>query len=55
MDIDSYICDVSNPQDVARVAKEIREDVGEPTILVNNAGIISGKSIMDLSVEEIKK
>ncbi|KAF9286497.1 hypothetical protein BGZ68_002865 [Mortierella alpina] len=55
LDIDSYICDVSNPQDIARVAKEIREDVGEPTILVNNAGIVNGKSIMDLSVEEIKK
>ncbi|KAF9954877.1 hypothetical protein BGZ72_004191 [Mortierella alpina] len=55
LDIDSYICDVSDPQDIARVAKEIREDVGEPTILVNNAGIVSGKSIMDLSVEEIKK
>ncbi|KAF9575170.1 hypothetical protein EC968_004106 [Mortierella alpina] len=55
LDIDSYICDVSDPQDIARVAKEIREDVGEPTILVNNAGIIVGKSILDLSVEEIKK
>ncbi|KAF9960428.1 hypothetical protein BGZ70_008610 [Mortierella alpina] len=55
LDIDSYICDVSDPQDIARVAKEIREDVGEPTILVNNAGIVTGKSIMDLSVEEIKK
>ncbi|KAG0374935.1 hypothetical protein BGX24_009739 [Mortierella sp. AD032] len=51
----SYICDVSDPEDIARVAKEIREDVGEPTILVNNAGIINGRSILDLSIEEIKR
>lgn len=55
MDIDSYICDISNPEDIARVAKEIREDIGEPTILVNNAGIINGKSILDLSIEDIKR
>ncbi|KAF9434836.1 hypothetical protein BGZ76_007346 [Entomortierella beljakovae] len=55
LDIDSYICDVSNPEDIARVAKEIREDVGEPTILVNNAGIVIGKSILDTSIQDIKK
>ncbi|KAF9200053.1 hypothetical protein BGZ49_009749 [Haplosporangium sp. Z 27] len=55
LDIDSYICDVSNPEDIARVAKEIREDIGEPTILVNNAGIVIGKSILDLSNEDIKR
>ncbi|KAF9170791.1 hypothetical protein BGX21_009105 [Mortierella sp. AD011] len=55
LDIDSYICDVSNPEDIARVAKEIREDVGEPTILINNAGIVNGKSILDLSTEDIKR
>ncbi|KAF9348726.1 hypothetical protein BGX26_012881 [Mortierella sp. AD094] len=55
LDIDSYICDVSNPEDIARVAKEIREDIGEPTILVNNAGIITGRSILDLSIEDIRR
>ncbi|KAF9916240.1 hypothetical protein BX616_004263, partial [Lobosporangium transversale] len=54
VDIESYICDVSNPEDIVRVAKEIREDVGEPTILVNNAGIVHGKPILDLSVDDIK-
>ncbi|KAG0211487.1 hypothetical protein BGX28_007848 [Mortierella sp. GBA30] len=55
LDIDSYVCDVSDPEDIARVAKEIREDVGEPTILVNNAGIVNGKPILDLSVADIKR
>ncbi|KAF9363150.1 hypothetical protein BGX34_004769 [Mortierella sp. NVP85] len=55
LDIESYICDVSNPEDIARVAKEIREEVGEPTILINNAGIVNGKSILESSPEEIKR
>ncbi|KAG0351598.1 hypothetical protein BC939DRAFT_480443 [Gamsiella multidivaricata] len=55
LDIDSYICDVSSPEDIARVAKEIREDVGEPTILINNAAIVNGQSILDLSAEDIKR
>ncbi|KAF8937425.1 retinal short-chain dehydrogenase/reductase [Dissophora ornata] len=55
LDIESYICDASNPEDIARAAKEIREEFGEPTILVNNAGIVNGKSILDLSNEDIKK
>jgi hypothetical protein len=55
VDIESYICDVSDPEDIARAAKEIREDVGEPTILINNAAIINGRSILDLSIEDIKR
>ncbi|KAG0296448.1 hypothetical protein BGZ97_004531 [Linnemannia gamsii] len=55
LDIESYICDVSDPEDIARAAKEIREDVGEPTILINNAAIINGRSILDLSIEDIKR
>ncbi|KAF9925761.1 hypothetical protein FBU30_004503 [Linnemannia zychae] len=55
LDIESYICDVSDPLDIARVAKEIREDVGEPTILVNNAGIVHGRSILDLSIKDIQR
>ncbi|KAG0227833.1 retinal short-chain dehydrogenase reductase [Mortierella sp. GBAus27b] len=55
LDIDSYICDVSRPDEIARVAKEIREDVGEPTVVINNAGIVYGKSILESSPEEIKR
>ncbi|KAF9161360.1 hypothetical protein DFQ26_004631 [Actinomortierella ambigua] len=53
--IESYICDVSDPKDIARVAKLIREDVGEPTIIVNNAGIVIGKSIQDLTEQDIRR
>ncbi|KAG0223266.1 hypothetical protein BGW42_006001 [Actinomortierella wolfii] len=53
--IESYVCDVSDPKDIARVAKLIREDVGEPTIIVNNAGIVTGKSIMDLTEQDVRR
>lgn len=55
MDIASYICDVSKPEEIARVAKEVREEFGEPTILINNAAIVYGRSILDSSPEQIKR
>ena len=34
-----YRADISQPEDVARLAREIRHDLGVPTILVNAAGV----------------
>ncbi|TID30256.1 hypothetical protein CANINC_001136 [Pichia inconspicua] len=50
-----YVCDVSNPDDVKVKAKQVLEDVGIITILVNNAGIVSGEKILDLSFDQIEK
>ncbi|CAG8776887.1 6565_t:CDS:2, partial [Ambispora leptoticha] len=50
-----YECDVSDIDQVKSVAKKIVEDVGHPTILVNNAGIIRGKTILDEPEREIQK
>lgn len=47
-----YWCDVSEPGEVEKVAKEIRADLGNPTILINNAGIARGKTILDTTLEE---
>jgi len=33
-----YKCDITSPATLAAVGKEIRKDVGNPTILINNAG-----------------
>lgn len=41
--------------EVTRVAKKIVEEVGNPTILINNAGVVSGKSILDLDEQEIQR
>ncbi|NXF11520.1 RDHE2 dehydrogenase, partial [Smithornis capensis] len=42
-----YICDCSKRQDVYRVADQVKKEVGDVTILVNNAGIVTGKKFMD--------
>ncbi|WWC59961.1 uncharacterized protein I303_102524 [Kwoniella dejecticola CBS 10117] len=51
--INTYICDVSHYKAVEAVAEQIREEVGDPTILVNNAGVVQGKLLLDLTEEDI--
>jgi NAD(P)-dependent dehydrogenase (short-subunit alcohol dehydrogenase family) len=65
-----YKCDVGDKEQVARVAIEIERDVsplhlrtdstnapqlGTPTILINNAAIVNGKPLIDLSLDEIDR
>ncbi|MEO7350246.1 MAG: SDR family NAD(P)-dependent oxidoreductase [Terrimesophilobacter sp.] len=38
--IHSYVVDLSSRRDIATVAARVRNDVGDPHVLVNNAGII---------------
>jgi len=50
-----YKCDVSKWEEVEAVAKLVVEEIGQPTILINNAGVVQGKLILDLSPEDIKQ
>ncbi|KAK6198058.1 uncharacterized protein RJT21DRAFT_133555 [Scheffersomyces amazonensis] len=50
-----YQCDVSNRVQVSMVQKQIKQEVGKVTILINNAGITTGKTLLNLSYEEIEK
>ncbi|TVY37949.1 Epidermal retinol dehydrogenase [Lachnellula occidentalis] len=50
-----YKCDVGDREQVAKVAFEIERDLGTPTILINNAAIVNGKPLLDLSIEEIER
>jgi all-trans-retinol dehydrogenase (NAD+) len=50
-----FVCDVAHAQDVYRVAGQVRAQVGAPEILVNNAGVVSGKPFLDCSDEEIQR
>ena len=51
----AYTCDCSKREDIYRVAEEVRSDVGDVTILINNAGIVSGKKLLDTSDQSIEK
>ncbi|XP_017567925.1 epidermal retinol dehydrogenase 2 [Pygocentrus nattereri] len=41
-----YTCDCSHREEVYRVADQVKREVGDVTILVNNAGIVTGKKFL---------
>lgn len=51
----SYQVDVSDPKNIKESADFAREHFGDVTILINNAGIVSGKNILENSNEMVKK
>ena len=48
-------CDVTDSEAVDAAANEIREKLGAPSILVNNAGIGSDYPIFELPPQRVKK
>lgn len=50
-----YKCDVSKWEEVEAVSKKVIEEIGEPTILVNNAGVVQGKPLVNLSQADIQQ
>ncbi|XP_040442868.1 epidermal retinol dehydrogenase 2 [Falco naumanni] len=53
--IHCYICDCSKRQDVYRVADQVKKEVGDVSILVNNAGIVTGKKFLDCPDSLVEK
>jgi all-trans-retinol dehydrogenase (NAD+) len=51
----SFTCDCSSKDDIYKIANEIKANVGDVTILINNAGIVSGKKYLQISDEMIEK
>ncbi|KAG9482385.1 short-chain dehydrogenase/reductase 3 [Eleutherodactylus coqui] len=50
-----FTCDVGNREEVYQQAKAVREKVGDVTILVNNAAVVHGKSLMDSDDDALLK
>ncbi|EOA92082.1 uncharacterized protein SETTUDRAFT_162599 [Exserohilum turcica Et28A] len=50
-----YECDVSDAKQVEAAAARIVEDLGAPTILINNAGIMQPKSILESTAEDVQR
>ena len=48
-----YKCNVRERHEIYKTAKKVREEVGEVSLLVNNAGIVTGKKLLETSDEEI--
>ncbi|KYQ48804.1 Short-chain dehydrogenase/reductase family 16C member 6 [Trachymyrmex zeteki] len=51
----AYRCNVADREEVFRVAKKVKEEVGDVTILINNAGIVFIKSFLNQSPDEIAR
>ena len=51
--VHAYKCNLRDRNEVYKTAKKVKEEVGEVTLLVNNAGIVTGKKLLDTSDEEI--
>ena len=50
-----YACDVRDPEAVYDTAERVRAEVGDPDVVVNNAGVVSGARLLDLSEEQIRR
>lgn len=50
-----YLCDCSDRNEVYRVAEQVKREVGDVSILVNNAGIVTGKKFMEAPDSLIEK
>ena len=48
----SFACDITNIDQMKDVCKEIKQKVGDPTMLINNAGIVAGKYFHDLGYKD---
>lgn len=48
-------CDIASSSAIKQVAEEIRESLGHPSILINNAGISLPHTILDTSEDQLKK
>lgn len=42
-----FVCDVTDPEAVYEVAEDVKKTLGAPTILINNAGILSSHTILN--------
>lgn len=51
----AYTCDITSSSKIAIVASKVRSEVGEVTILVNNAGIINCGPFFELSEPDIRR
>ncbi|KAJ6664010.1 hypothetical protein lerEdw1_008964 [Lerista edwardsae] len=51
----TYKCDLSKREEIYAVADQVRKDVGDVNILINNAGVLWGKNFTDLSDAEMEK
>lgn len=49
-----FYCDVRSPENLAAVAEKVTSQVGHPSVIINNAGVVRGKTILDATPADIR-
>ena len=49
-----FNCDITSTPAVQDVCREVRDAVGQPTVLINNAGVCRGKNLLDTTEDDVK-
>ncbi|EAQ93243.1 hypothetical protein CHGG_01478 [Chaetomium globosum CBS 148.51] len=49
-----FKCDLTSRKTLSTVAREVRLAVGDPTVLINNAGVVQGRTILESSERDIR-
>ncbi|XP_019520078.1 PREDICTED: short-chain dehydrogenase/reductase family 16C member 6-like [Hipposideros armiger] len=55
VEVFAYKCDCSNRQEVYRVADQVKKEVGNVTLLINNAGIVTGKLFLNIPDDMVER
>ena len=50
-----YVCDCSNREEVYEVAEKVKAEVGDVSVLINNAGFVAGRTLMESNDEDIER
>lgn len=50
-----YRCDVRNTEEVFKIAEKVKKEVGDVTILINNAGVGIVKTFLNYSNDDITR
>ena len=53
--VDVYTCDLSSREEIAAVAERTLSESGPIDILINNAGVVAGKNLLELSDRDIEQ
>uniref|UniRef100_A0A1L8DJ28 Hydroxysteroid 17-beta dehydrogenase 11 n=1 Tax=Nyssomyia neivai TaxID=330878 RepID=A0A1L8DJ28_9DIPT len=51
----SYVVDISKREEVYKAADQVRNEIGDVTILINNAGVVSGRVLLDTPDDLIER
>lgn len=50
-----YLCDCADREAVFRMAEKVKKEVGNISVIVNNAGMVTGKSVMEIDPSKFEQ